>query len=169
MDIRREITFDADVDSVVAMMLDREFLERRCAASHAVAYTVDVPAGASPASTEPVVVRIHRSLSTAGMPDIVHRFVGQTIEIDEQMRWLPATGDGTRTALDHLQVRGVPVSMSGTLVLTPEGGRTRQTVEQTLKASIPLLGSRVEKAAAPVVADSVDLDERLGAEYLANR
>lgn len=169
MDLRREITFSADVDAVVAMMLDREFLEQRCAASNSVAYSVDVPEGASPAGTEPVVVHIHRSLSTEGMPDLVHKFVGATIEIDEHIRWLPASGDGTRTAQDHLQVQGVPVTMTGTLLLAPNGDGTRYTVEQQLKAGIPLLGAKIEKAAAPVVLGSIDTDERLGAQYLAAR
>ena len=43
------------------------------------------------------------------------------------------------------------------------------TIAGDLKASIPLLGGRVEKAAAPAVVEAIRAEERTGQRWLADR
>jgi uncharacterized protein YndB with AHSA1/START domain len=163
MDLHRETTYAAKPAAVFAMLTDETFIRRRAAASHAVRSDVRV----EPTSTG-VRTTTHQTLP-ADVPDFVRRLVGQHIELDEVIAWGAAAPDGARSGELRVDVANAPVTMRGTIQLVPEtgGGSTRQVVDAVLKASVPLIGRKIEEAAAPAVVAGLDGMGDLGAAWLA--
>jgi hypothetical protein len=59
--------------------------------------------------------------------------------------------------------------MRSTVRLAPSGGGSEISIVGDLKASIPLFGGKVEKAAAPAVVDAIRSEQRTGQAWLAQR
>ena len=102
-----------------------------------------------------VQVRTTRRLPADGLPSIARSAVGDTLTIEEVHDWGPAAGDGSRTGVFTMQVRGAPVTMTGTLGLTASGSSTVQTVDGELVAKVPFLGGKIEDAAAPALEEAI--------------
>ena len=163
MDLHRETRYAAKPAHVFAMLTDESFIRRRAEASHAIRSDVTVePVGSG------VRTSTHQTLP-ADVPDFVRRLVGQHIELDEVITWGPAASDGSRSGELRVDVANAPVAMRGTIQLVPDagGGATRQIVDAELKASVPLIGRKIEEAAAPAVLAGLDGMGDLGATWLA--
>jgi hypothetical protein len=66
-----------------------------------------------------------------------------------------------------VHIPGTPLRMTGSLDLAPNGhGGTIETVDGVLKASVPLIGGRIEKAAEPALRGAIDVEQRLGRRWL---
>lgn len=166
MDLQRDNTYGADPYAVFGMLTDREFLDRRAVATKAIRHRIEV----SPGADGSVTVRTQRTLQTDLIPDALRKLVGATIDIDEVISWGGPEPDGSRVGRINLEVAKVPVRGSGTMRLGADApGRTLQAVRLEIKASIPLVGRKVEEAAAPAVIAALEVEERLGGEWLAAR
>lgn len=102
------------------------------------------------------VVTSLRVLPTGGLPDFVKTFVGSHLKLTEIQDWGPAAADGSRTAALTVTIDGAPVRLDGTLALAPTATGSQQTVTAELKARIPLVGGKVEQAAAPALTDGIE-------------
>jgi len=163
MDLHRETRYAAKPADVFAMLTDETFIRRRAEASHALRSDVTVePSGAGVRTTN------HQTLP-ADVPDFVRRLVGQHIELDEVIAWGPAAADGSRSGDLRVDIANAPVTLRGTIQLVPDTGgvSTRQIVDAELKASVPLIGRKIEEAAAPAVLAGLDGMGDLGATWLA--
>lgn len=163
MDLHRETTYAADPAAVFAMLTNEGFIRYRAKAAHAVRYDVTVePRGAGARTTT-------RQSLPADVPDFVRRLVGEHIELDEVIDWGPPGPDNSRSGELRLTVTNAPVAMRGTIQLVPESGgsATRQIVDAELKASVPLIGRKIEEAAAPAVVAGLDGMEEIGRSWLA--
>lgn len=164
MDLHRDSFYDADPYAVFGMLTDREFLDRRAVATKAIRHHVEVSNDAAGTTT-----RTRRTLETDAIPEALRKLVGPTIDIDEVITWGAPEPDGGRTGRVEVDVAKVPVSGRGTMRLVAEGGRTRQAVELEIKASIPLVGRKVEEAAAPAVVAALEVEEQLGGQWLSGQ
>lgn len=163
MDLHRETRYAAEPAVVYAMLTDEAFLRRRAEAAHALRHDVSVePAGAGHRT------RLHQFLP-AEVPDFVRKLVGDQIEINEVITWGAAGPDGSRSGEVRVDVASAPVTLRGTIQLVPDpaGGATRQILDAKLKASVPLVGKKIEEAAAPAVAAGLTGMEELGQDWLA--
>lgn len=164
MDLHRETEYDADPAAVYAMLTDEVFLTRWVSTGAALSYSVTVtPTGNGGANT-----RTQQSLP-ARVPDFMKKLVGESIDLDQSIDWGPAASDGSRTGQVAIDVAKAPVAMRGTMTLVPHGSGTRQVVDVVIKASVPIIGKKIEEAAAPAVRNALELQERLGREWLASR
>lgn len=161
MDIRRETTYAADPEPVFAMLVDENFLRRRAEASHALSYDVDVTYDAGRATS-----KVRQSLP-AEVPDFLRKLVGSTIELTETISWEPPAADRSRTGRIEVTVANAPVTLKGTITLALGGNGTQQIVDAELKASVPLLGRKIEEAAQPAVIAGIDGMRELGREWLS--
>lgn len=168
MDLNRELSYPASPDRVVDMWVDPEFQRRRCESQHALSHSVTVDPPGATSATPRITVTTKRSLPTDQVPDFVRKFAGASINLEEIVTWLPGDASG-RSADLRLSVAGAPVSMTGRFVLTADGPGTREVVTGVVKASIPLLGRKVEEAVMPVILNGLTADEKLAAQYLAER
>jgi len=162
--VSAEIRYD-DVDPVrvFAMIVDPAFQEAKCAATGSVEHEVDVSVHDNGGAT--VISR--RTMPTHHVPDFVRSFLGPTLQLIETQEWHPAAGDGTRTGTITVQIHGAPVRFTGSVALAGAGRGTLQPIEGEIKASVPLVGGRIEKAAEPAVLAAVRVEQRTGLAWLA--
>lgn len=158
-----EIRYDADPQRVFRMIVDPGFQEAKCLASGSVEHEVDVSEHEDGGAT--VVSR--RTMPTANLPDFVRSLVGSTLQLHETQRWHPPSADGTRTGAIEVEIHGAPVRFSGALALAADGGGTHWPIEGEIKASVPFIGGRIERAAEPAVLAGIRVEQRTGTTWLA--
>lgn len=162
MKIEETWSYAAPADRVFAMLLDPQFQEAKCAATGALSHSVKVEQQGSSD-----VIETRREMATDGLPDNVARLVGNTLKIVETQQWGDAAGDGSRTADLEVAISGLPINYIGQIRMTPDGDTTTMHVLGDLRARIPLVGKKVETAAAPAIAGGVRIEAHTGQEYLA--
>ena len=102
------------------------------------------------------VVTTVRVLPTDRLPDFARTFVGDTLRLTEVQDWGPPAADGSRTGTLKLTIDGAPVTLDGDVTLVPTATGSQQSVRADLRARIPLVGGKVEQAAAPAVKDAIE-------------
>ena len=162
MKIAKTIEYAASPEEVFAVLADQAFQEAKCAATAAIRHTATVTT-----QGERTVITTERILPTDGMPDFAKGMVGDTLKVTETQDWGPAAEDGARDGTLSMSVAGAPVSMKGSLSLAPGGAGSVETLDADLKASVPLIGGQIEKAAAPPVEQAIAIEQRLAKEWLA--
>jgi hypothetical protein len=157
-----ELRYPADPATVFAMLADPAFQERKLAATGALEHDVTVESRDGAAT-----VRSRRTMPTDQVPDLVRNLVGSTLTVVQVEEWGPADADGGRRGTVAVEVSGAPVRLEGTLRLAPAGGGTVETVDGDLKARVPLIGGRIEKAAEPAIRMAIETEQREGLAWLA--
>ena len=151
------------VDEVHALLTDRAFQEAKCAATtDDGTYTVDI--GGGPSGQR---VRTERQLPSDTLPDIARSFVGANLTIIEVHDWTGPAADGSRESSLDIHVKGAPLTIKGTLRLEPSGSGCVEVLDANLKANVPLIGGKLEKAAADPIHTAIDIETRLLREWLA--
>ncbi len=164
MRVASEFRYDADPRTVFRMLSDKSFQERKLSQSGAVSWTVTV---SEPASDDgEVTVTSMRSMPTDRVPDAFRSMVGPEIRVEQTERWGPASPDGSRSGTIEVQVGGAPVRLTGTVSLSASGGGTVEAVDGELKAKVPLLGGKIEKAVEPAVLGAIEAEHRVGTAWL---
>jgi uncharacterized protein DUF2505 len=163
--VTAEIRYPATPDDVFTMLTDKTFQDRKLSQTGALSWKVEVhPDGAGGA-----VVTSSRALPTDQVPDAFRTLVGQQITITQTETWAAASPDGGRTGSLVVEVAGAPVRMNATLSLSASGAGTVELVDGELKARVPLIGGRIERAAEPAVRAAIDAEKRIGQAWLAER
>ncbi|MGH8774867.1 MAG: DUF2505 domain-containing protein [Jiangellaceae bacterium] len=160
MDLRTELNFDADPATVFAMFTDDAYLARKAAATGALRHDSSVIRDG-----DRVTVRLLRVMPPE-VPDFVRRFVGDTIDLDQTDVWGPAAADGSRTGSIRIGMGGAPVNLAGGMTLAPSRSGSTATIDAKVKASVPLLGGKIEKAVHDAVVQAVRVEERVGRAWL---
>ncbi|CAN7145288.1 DUF2505 domain-containing protein [Knoellia sp. LjRoot47] len=135
--------YPAAPDVVFAQMCDQEFQDAKCDATTTGTWTADVST-----TGDRAVVSTERVLPTDGLPDIARSFVGESLTIVEVQTWGPPAPDGSRTADLNLHVKGAPMTLKGTIRLSPTASGSLHVLDGELRAGVPLIGGKLEKAAA---------------------
>ncbi|HET8766079.1 DUF2505 domain-containing protein [Phycicoccus sp. M110.8] len=162
MKIARTLEYAATPDEVFAVLADVAFQEAKCAATGAISYTASVTA-----EGDATVIRTERELPADGLPDFARSMVGNTLKVVETQTWQAAGADGARTGTVAMTVPGAPITLKGTLALESGGPGTVEHLDGDLKASIPLVGGKIEKAAAPAIEDAITIEGKTAHEWLA--
>ena len=164
MRVTARLTYEGGPGEVFAMLVDEDFQDRKLRATGALRWDVDI---SGPTTGGGAVVRSTRELPTDRVPDPFRSAVGQTLTLVQTETWDPPAADGSRSGRLELEVRGAPIRLTGTLRLTPTGTGTEETVDGDLKARVPLVGGRIEKAAEPAVRAAIDAEQQIGRDWLA--
>ena len=128
MRIAKSDTLRGSAEEVFRRRTTPAFQEAKCAASRAERHTVSIESAPSGAT----IIRTER-----------------VMEVQE---WGVPGADGSRRADIHVTIDGVPIAMSGAVVVRPLDAATcEQTLDADLRANIPFLGSRIEKLAQPAI------------------
>lgn len=155
MDIKSRVEFAAGVEEVFAMMTDRAYLEEVCRASHARAFEADVTG---------TTTKTSRKLPA---PDAAAKFTGPELTVNEETNWGPADASGSRTGRLTLSIPGQPVTMKGAVQLAAGGPGTVAELTGELKVAIPILGKKLEQAAAPAILAGFRTQQKVGDAWLA--
>jgi hypothetical protein len=168
--IRAEISYDVPPAEVFAMLVDPAFQERKLAATGSLTWSVTVrPGEADPPDPDGTArVSSRRTLPTDRIPELFRAAVGSELTLVQTEEWARPGPDGARTGQLHIEVPGLPLTLTGALSLSPDGDGTRYLVDGELKAKVPLIGGKIEKAAEPAVRAAIDAEEQVGRDWLAD-
>lgn len=155
--IRHDLTYDAPVADVAAMLADPTFREEVCDYQRVISKKVTIKQ-----SGEGMDVVIDMVQPARGIPSFAQKFVGDTINIVQTESWSsPTQGDITVT------IPGKPGDMSGTAVLKESGSGTVETVALTVKVNIPLVGGKLEGLIAGLLEKALVAENTVGREWLS--
>lgn len=164
MKLRETLNLPLPVRAVATMYADEDYtaIRRETLGANSADSTVDGdPNGA-------FTVRTELTMPTDRVPDIVRPFVGSSVTIREEQAWSAPAPDGSRTGTMSLDVAGTPAGLTASVRLVPSGSLTSTVeIDGELVAKIPLLGSRIEKAAVPYVSTVLRREEKSAATYQA--
>ena len=161
MKIAKSIEYAASPEEVFAVLSDVKFQEAKCAATAAVKHSADVKTVG-----DHTVITTERILPSDGLPDFAKSMVGDTLKVTETQDWGPAGGGGGRRGTVEMAVAGAPIALKGTLMLAPAAGGTVETLDAELKATVPLIGGKIEKAAAPPIEEAIDIEATTARTWL---
>ncbi|MEP6650410.1 MAG: DUF2505 domain-containing protein [Lapillicoccus sp.] len=154
--------YAATPEDVFAMLADPAFQAAKVEATHPLSHTASVtPKGEQ---TEIVTSRV---IPTDGFPDFAKSMIGPKLRVTETIVWSRASVDGSRTGTIHIGIGDAPVAMNGTLRMAPGGSGTRIDLDGDLKAKIPLLGGKIEKAAQAPILGAIEKEQEVGEKWLA--
>lgn len=155
MDISSHLDFAAPPDEVYAMMTDQRYLEEVCVASDSISYHVSAAGSTTQTSR------------TLPAPESAARFTGPQLTVNDEIVWGDPSSDGSRSGTVTMTVLGQPVTFKGGIRLSPGGRGSVVDVRGDLKVAIPLLGRKLEEAAAPVVMAGYRTQQEVGDRWLA--
>lgn len=160
--MRMKVThqFDADVETVYALMSDPDFIARK----YADAGASDIQVDSDRRDNAPKVVS--RRKMTVDLPGFAKKVMQPTNTVVQTDEWA-AEDDGRRVCRYTVEVQGVPSRIDGTVTLTADGGGTRQDVEAEVKVSIPLLGGKLERFAVDNGVKALDHEAAFTAQELS--
>ncbi len=155
--IKHDLTYDAPVEAVTAMLADPAFREEVCRYQNFTRYDVSIEVDGE---TKKVV--IDQWQPTQGMPSFAKKIVGDETNIVQEEHWTsPTHGDITVT------IPGKPGTMSGTAVVAADGAGTVETVALTVKVNIPLVGGKLEGLIADLLLKALKAENKVGRDYLS--
>jgi len=155
--LRHDLTYDATMVDVYAMLADPAFREEVCQEQRVLRSIVSVDA--DDAGME---VTIDQVQAAKGIPSFAKKFVGDEINIVQQETWTSAT-EGRIT----VTIPGKPGEMKGSSRLTEAGGVTTHTVDLDIKVSIPLVGGKIEGLISDLLLKALKVENRVGRAYLS--
>lgn len=162
MRLTAEIRYPAAPSAVVTMLLDPRFHERTCVATGALRHRVEVTGDGAGAFS---VTRV-RTMPTTDVPAAARRFVGPTLEIHEVLSWGSPGPDGSRTGTLTADLGGLPMRLTGTIRLSAAEAGAVQEIDGDLRASVPLVGGTLERAAEPALQAAVRREAEVAADWL---
>ena len=137
------------------MMTDQRYLEEVCVASDSISYHVS----AADSTTQ--------TSRTLPAPESAARFTGPQLTVNDEIVWGDPSSDGSRSGTVTMTVLGQPVTFKGGIRLSPGGRGSVVDVWGDLKVAIPLLGRKLEEAAAPAVMAGYRTQQEVGDRWLA--
>ncbi len=159
MRMSHEISYDAPLADVFAMLSDPDFRQASAAAMGVISADVTItPNG------EGISVRIDQVQPTEGIPGFARKFAGDTTRAVQTEEWASSAG-GTIS----IETPGKPTSIAGTLSLTESGGRTTETMEVEVKVKVPLIGGKLESLMADLVTKGMDKEHGAGVAWLEGK
>lgn len=135
MDLKTEYEFDADPDAVYAMLTDPEFVRRKSEDAGHTEISVDIDGGR-------IVCRRNVAVD---VPGALKKLLSPTNTVTQTDEWDEPV-DGVRHGTWKVEIKGVPISLSGAMELAAaDNGGSVETITGRIKASVPLLGGKLEK------------------------
>jgi hypothetical protein len=137
------ITFPTDAASAYALLTDPAYVEdvARGTGGH------DPEISVHPTDDGGATVASTRDLP-AQVPSYAKPLVGDTLTIAETRVFGPQAEDGSRDGTLEVGFPGAPLHITGTLRLAPDGDGSTIEVHAQVRASVPLVGGKVERFAA---------------------
>ena len=154
--------YDIPAAAAYEMSTSTAYQERKCQDAHALRWNIQIeprPDGAH--------VRIERTLPTAGFPRMLRTLMPAGVSATETVTWGAVERDGSRTARLAVDFHRSSADLIGTIRIIPDGPvASIVVVDAVFRAHVPLLGAKLERAAAPIVAGVIDAEEATGKAWV---
>lgn len=153
--------YEATPDQMIAMMSDPDYLNAKYEALGDLEYeVVEQEAGDGT-----LTLKVDRTMA-ANLPSVAKKVLGDTSRLVQTENW-DTSGD-VKTATITIEAPGKPVSISGEFKLEPVGdAQCDYTASFEVKASVPLVGGKIEKIVAGETKDSLVKEEAFNSQWLA--
>ncbi len=138
-EFRGRIKFDQPPDIVFDAQCDAEYV----AWKHENMAAFDISAEVEE-DGEKVRISSGRKLP-AVIPSAAKKFVGESITVDEVHTWRQPDASGSYQGTVEASFGGAPMAVEGTLDLNPDGTGSVLEVYIKVKASVPLVGGKLEQ------------------------
>jgi hypothetical protein len=156
--VRYELRYDgATTEQVHSMLASADFRDAVCAFQRFPRREVTITPTAQGMD---VVVDQHRPATE--VPSIARKFVGEEINIVQTESWSSPT-----SASLHVTIPGKPGDMRGTITLNAVDGGVTEVVEVDVKASIPLIGGKIEGLIGDMLGKALRAENKVGRDWLA--
>ena len=152
MKLRHELTYDAAPEAVLAMLTDPAFWDKVAEATGAISSAATVTGNR---------VVVDQEQAVQGVPSFAKKFVGESTRAINTFVW-----DGLTAAYD-VQTPGKPTSMSGTATVAAAGAGSTLTYDLDVKASVPLIGGKLEKLVVDLTTAGFVKEQAVGSAWLA--
>lgn len=152
MKLRHELTYDAAPEAVLAMLTDPAFWDKVAEATGALSSTATVDGNR---------VVVDQEQAVQGVPSFAKKFVGESTRAINTFVW-----QGSQAAYD-VETPGKPTSMSGTATVAASGAGSTLTYDLEVKASVPLIGGKLEKLVVDLTTEGFVKEQAVGAAWLA--
>jgi hypothetical protein len=156
MRLRHELAYDAPPADVIAMMSDPLFWERVGEANDVISWTPTVTTEA-----EGTRVVIDEQQRTAGVPSFAKKIVGESTRVVITQVWWG------QQASYEIETPGKPTRVRGTATVSPNGTGAVLVYDLDVKASVPLIGGKLEKLVVDLTREGFDKEQTVGAAWLA--
>jgi len=157
MQFRHEMTYDAALADVSAMLDDPAYRDRVMHAQGGVSGTFEMTTDGD--VTTAVVDQVQPA---TGLPSYATKLVGSEINIVQREEWTSA-----EYADLHVTIPGKPGKMVGSISLVEDGGTTTETVAGEISVNLPLVGGKLEKLIADMLRKALRAEEQVARDYLA--
>lgn len=153
-----ELTYDAPVAEVAAMLADPAFRKAVCDFQGVLRSHISIT---TPSDTHTEVV-IDQWQSSANIPSFAKKILGEETNVVQAESWAtPLLGDVVVT------IPGKPGDMRGTATLSESDGTTTETIDLMIKVGIPLVGGKIEALLADKLLRSLKAENTVGRDYLS--
>lgn len=160
MDFTGTLVYERPPADVFAMFVDPDYVRARAEAAGG----TDVESEVRPAGD---TIELHSARSVPpDVPAYAQSMVGDSIRITETMIWGPEA-DGRREGTFEVTFGSVPVVARGRLRLAPDGAGAEVTLDGQIKASVPLVGRKVEQLVHDQILAALVIEQELGSSWLA--
>jgi hypothetical protein len=156
MRLRHELAYDAPPADVLAMLSDPLYWDKVGAATGALSSTATV--GTEGTTTRVV---IDQEQQVVGVPSFAKKFVGDSTRAITTQVW-----DGTQASF-QVETPGKPTSISGTAKVAENATGSTLTYDLEVKASVPLVGGKLEKLVVELTTEGFEKEQTVGAAWLA--
>lgn len=158
--VRYELRYDgATPEQVYEMLSDPEFRDAVCAFQRFPRREITItPTGSG------MDVKVDQHRPATEVPSFARKFVGDEINIVQSESWTSKT-----EAKLHVTIPGKPGDMLGTVTLTAKDGGTTEVVAVEVKASIPLVGGKIEGVIGDMLGKALRAENKVGRDWLAER
>ncbi len=140
-------------------MTDPDFLAELMAASGSLRPVVDVAQ-----TGNQTTVTIQREFE-GQWPSLVAPLIGETLVISEVRTWQSPTAEGEIAGTLEMHVKGQPVSMNGSIRVSPTPSGCTARINGEIRARLPFIGGMVEN----IVLEQLKHGVALEAEVLAQK
>jgi hypothetical protein len=148
---RLEHHYDADVETVYALISDPGFIERKYVALGGRDVAVDR------SETDGGCEVVTKRTMDIELPGFAKKVLTPSQTAIQTENWAAADASGVRVCTYQVEVQGVPSRVAGQHSLrAAAGGGTDHVIEIDAKVSIPLIGGRLEKLAADQGRDDIE-------------
>ena len=152
-----DLTYDASIDAVGAMLDDPAFRESVCDAQGAITKTVSIT---QEGDVQKVV--IDQTQPNDDIPSFARKFIGDQIQLVQTELWSDSV-----SADVEVVIPGKPGQMTGRATLSEADGVTTEHIDMEIQVNIPMVGGKLEKLIADLLRKALRQEHAVGKDYLS--
>ena len=150
----------ADLDGAFALLSDPAYITEVATRTGG----TDVDVSVTPDGQGGVTIVSARTLP-AELPSYAKALVGDTVRLTETRTLGPVTAEGTREGRLDVEFGGAPATVRGTMRLSCTGATSDLDVDLQVKASVPLVGGKIEKVVVEQIQRALGKENQVAGEH----